>query len=269
MDEDLEQSGSLPELSEIKGIVRRRRWQFLIPFFCGWFLVWGASWLIPSTYRSGTLILVEQPSVPEKYVESNIDSDIQHQRATESISREGIKQRSEQLRAHIEETKKRLGIEQQKADSTEQWRKDRVTEDQRAHKEREAAAPMRWNGSMDIQTLKSLYTKGIITPEDVINEVYKRLKLPTADSAVWLHIFPHAETVKRARDLLKAYPDASTRHPLFGIPFSIKDSIDIKGIPTTAACPAYAYVAEKDSPSYAALIEAGCIAIGKVNLVCS
>jgi hypothetical protein len=136
-------------------------------------------------------------------------------------------------------------------------------------KEREAAAPMRWNGLMDIQTLKSLYTKGIITPEDVINEVYKRLKLPTADSAVWLHIFPHAETVKRARDLLKAYPDASTRHPLFGIPFSIKDSIDIKGIPTTAACPAYAYVAEKDSPSYAALIEAGCIAIGKVNLVCS
>jgi polysaccharide chain length determinant protein (PEP-CTERM system associated) len=79
MDEDLEQAGSLPELSEIKGIVRRRRWQFLIPFFFGWVLVWGASWLIPSTYRSGTLILVEQPSVPEKYVESNIDSDIQRQ----------------------------------------------------------------------------------------------------------------------------------------------------------------------------------------------
>ena len=135
--------------------------------------------------------------------------------------------------------------------------------------EREAAAPTTWNGSMDVQTLKSLYTKGIITPEDVVNEVYRRLKLPTADSAVWLHIFPFAETVKRARDLLKAYPDASTRHPLFGIPFSIKDSIDIKGIPTTAACPAYAYVAENDSPSYAALIEAGCIAIGKVNLVCS
>jgi hypothetical protein len=43
---------------------------------------------------------------------------------------------------------------------------------------------------MDIQTLKSLYTKGIITPEDVVNEVYRRLKLPTADPAVWLHSFP-------------------------------------------------------------------------------
>ena len=67
------------DFNEIKGIVRRRRWQFLVPFFCGWLLVWGASWLIRPTYRSGTLILVEQPSVPEKYVVSNIDSDIQHQ----------------------------------------------------------------------------------------------------------------------------------------------------------------------------------------------
>jgi succinoglycan biosynthesis transport protein ExoP len=79
MEEQLEESNEPIDFTEIKGIVRRRRWQFLVPFFCGWALVWGASWLIPSTYRSGTLILVEQPSVPEKYVISNIDSDIQHQ----------------------------------------------------------------------------------------------------------------------------------------------------------------------------------------------
>ena len=79
MEEELQESGEPLDFAEIKGIVRRRRWQFLVPFFCGWVLVWGASWLIPSTYRSGTLILVEQPSVPEKYVVSNIDSDIQHQ----------------------------------------------------------------------------------------------------------------------------------------------------------------------------------------------
>jgi succinoglycan biosynthesis transport protein ExoP len=79
MEEELQESNEPIDLALIKGIVRRRRWQFLIPFFCGWVLVWGASWLIPSTYRSGTLILVEQPSVPEKYVVSNIDSDIQHQ----------------------------------------------------------------------------------------------------------------------------------------------------------------------------------------------
>jgi protein tyrosine kinase modulator len=79
MEEEQQESFEIPDFAEIKGIVRRRRWQFLVPFFCGWVLVWGASWLIPSTYRSGTLILVEQPSVPEKYVVSNIDSDIQQQ----------------------------------------------------------------------------------------------------------------------------------------------------------------------------------------------
>src|ERR1700693_169221 len=79
MEEELRESSTPIDFGEIKGMVRRRRWQFLALFFCGWLLVWGASWLMPSTYRSGTLILVEQPSVPEKYVESNIDSDIQHQ----------------------------------------------------------------------------------------------------------------------------------------------------------------------------------------------
>jgi len=74
-----EETGTPINFTEIKGMVRRRRWQFLLPFFFGWALVWGASWLIPSTYRSGTLILVEQPSVPEKYVVSNIDTDIQQQ----------------------------------------------------------------------------------------------------------------------------------------------------------------------------------------------
>jgi hypothetical protein len=101
----------------------------------------------------------------------------------------------------------------------------------------------------------------------VVNEVYKRLELPGADPAVWLHVFSQTETLDRARKLLKTYPDPTARHPLFGIPFSIKDSIDIKGLRTTAACPEYAYIAEKDAPSYATLIEAGCIPIGKVNLV--
>jgi len=78
-EEQIQEVAELPDFAEIKGIVRRRRWQFLVPFFLGWLLVWGASWMIHSTYRSGTLILVEQPSVPEKYVVSNIDTDIQQQ----------------------------------------------------------------------------------------------------------------------------------------------------------------------------------------------
>lgn len=79
MEQELQEKSETIELSDIKGIIRRNRWHFLILFFAGWFLVWGISWMLPSVYRSGTLILVEQPAVPEKYVVSNVDSDIQQQ----------------------------------------------------------------------------------------------------------------------------------------------------------------------------------------------
>jgi succinoglycan biosynthesis transport protein ExoP len=78
-EEELLETSEPIDFAEIKGVIRRRRWHFLVPFFFGWLLVWGASWTIPPTYRSGTLILVESPSVPEKYVVSNIESDIQQQ----------------------------------------------------------------------------------------------------------------------------------------------------------------------------------------------
>lgn len=120
---------------------------------------------------------------------------------------------------------------------------------------------------MAIETLRSLYSENILTPETVVKEVYKRLALPDADPAVWLHVIPEETSIQVARDLLKKYPVPSSRPPLFGIPFSIKDSIDIKGLPTTGACPAYAYTAEKDAPSFVLLVEAGAIPIGKVNLV--
>ena len=58
-------------------LVLRRRWHWLLPFFLGWIAVWGASWFLPSVYRSGTLILVEQPSVSKDLVPTNSSSDLQ------------------------------------------------------------------------------------------------------------------------------------------------------------------------------------------------
>jgi succinoglycan biosynthesis transport protein ExoP len=79
MEEELKEKSETIELSDIKGIIRRNRWHFLVLFFAGWLLVWNISWIMPSIYRSGTLILVERPAVPEKLVASNIDTDIQRQ----------------------------------------------------------------------------------------------------------------------------------------------------------------------------------------------
>jgi succinoglycan biosynthesis transport protein ExoP len=58
-------------------ILRRRRWFILLPLFAGWLAVWIVSWWLPSIYRSGTLILVEQPTVPQQFVVPNIAGDLQ------------------------------------------------------------------------------------------------------------------------------------------------------------------------------------------------
>jgi polysaccharide chain length determinant protein (PEP-CTERM system associated) len=72
-----EQNSERPDVQRYLNIVRRRHMQFLIPLFLGWLLVWGSSWIFPVQYKSGTLILVEQPTMPKNYVEPNVSDDLQ------------------------------------------------------------------------------------------------------------------------------------------------------------------------------------------------
>lgn len=65
------------DLQYLVDVVRRRHMQFLVPMFAGWLLVWGASWIIPARYKSGTLILVQQPTMPKDYVVPNISDNLQ------------------------------------------------------------------------------------------------------------------------------------------------------------------------------------------------
>ena len=67
-------------------IVRRRHLQFLIPLFLGWLLVWGSSWVLPPRYKSNTLILVEQPTMPSNLVTPNVNENLQDR--LESISQQ-------------------------------------------------------------------------------------------------------------------------------------------------------------------------------------
>jgi protein tyrosine kinase modulator len=78
MVEDLDEktSGGF-DLPHYLGMVRRRHMQFLILLLLGWLAVWGSSWVLPSRYRSGTLILVEQPTMPKDYVTPNVNDDLQ------------------------------------------------------------------------------------------------------------------------------------------------------------------------------------------------
>jgi succinoglycan biosynthesis transport protein ExoP len=77
VDELEEKPGEGVNLQQYVDVIRRRHMYFLIPFFLGWLVVWSASWLLPSRYKSGTLILVEQPSMPKDYVTPNVTDDLQ------------------------------------------------------------------------------------------------------------------------------------------------------------------------------------------------
>ena len=79
MPEILEEQNSEPlDLQRYLDVARRRYPIFLIAVFLGWLIVWGASWILPVRYKSSTLILVEQPTMPKNYVEPNVSDDLQN-----------------------------------------------------------------------------------------------------------------------------------------------------------------------------------------------
>jgi polysaccharide biosynthesis transport protein len=78
MAEEPDEQNSEPlDLQRYLSIVRRRHMHFFIPLLVGWLAVWGASWVLPARYKSSTLILVEQPTMPKNYIESNVNDNLQ------------------------------------------------------------------------------------------------------------------------------------------------------------------------------------------------
>ena len=99
-------------------------------------------------------------------------------------------------------------------------------------------------------------------PEDTIATTYRRIR-DYNDPAVFISLRDEADARAEAREL--AGRDGSEL-PLFGVPVAVKDNIDVAGLPTTAACPAFAYTPNKDATAVARLRAAGAIIIGKTNL---
>ncbi len=114
--------------------------------------------------------------------------------------------------------------------------------------------------SFEIGALHAAYGSGL-SPEAVIDEALRRLA-ESDDEGIFLHLRPRDVLLAEAR-ALGAFDPAK---PLWGIPFAVKDNIDVAGCPTTAACPAFAYHPETDAFVVAALRRAGAIPMGKTNL---
>lgn len=121
---------------------------------------------------------------------------------------------------------------------------------------------LRASDSLDLQTLGARLRSGTVRPSNVVSGVLDRI-LARGDDKAWIHVLPRAELDARAAELERRGPDGL---PLYGVPFAIKDNIDLAGHPTTAACPEYAYVAQHTASVVQALLDAGAMLIGKTNL---
>ncbi len=121
---------------------------------------------------------------------------------------------------------------------------------------------MEMKTQLDIQSLERAYGSGILTPRQLLASIRETIR--AADNPnIWIHLLSDAELEPYLQRLEATDPGSL---PLYGVPFGIKDNIDLAGIPTTAACPEYAYTPQLSAPAVAQLIEAGAIPIGKTNL---
>jgi allophanate hydrolase len=116
--------------------------------------------------------------------------------------------------------------------------------------------------NLDLTSLRRAYAEGSLTPAQVIDEALRR----SADQR-----FPNVWIEKNSREhLLKlavALPaEPADKLPLYGVPFAIKDNIDLAGIKTTAGCPDFAYAPETSAGVVERLIAAGALPIGKTNM---
>ncbi|MDI4636283.1 MULTISPECIES: allophanate hydrolase [Halomonadaceae] len=115
---------------------------------------------------------------------------------------------------------------------------------------------------MSIATLAAAYRDATLTPRALIEQLLADASERGHDPA-WITRLSHEQLAPYLERLEATAPEAL---PLYGIPFAIKDNIDLAGVPTTAGCPAFAYTPEENAFVVQCLIDAGAIPLGKTNL---
>ncbi len=117
---------------------------------------------------------------------------------------------------------------------------------------------------LDLSSLRAAYDAGALSPSMLVESLYDSAD-DAGMAAIWIHRIARAAAVEAARTLEDKRHARGTL-PLYGIPFAVKDNIDVEGLPTTAGCPQFSYVAQRTAPVVARLLDAGALLLGKTNL---
>ncbi|KAF7512444.1 hypothetical protein GJ744_001379 [Endocarpon pusillum] len=126
--------------------------------------------------------------------------------------------------------------------------------------------PPYWDGSLDITSLHAAYRNGL-SPITVAEALYDRIeKYQRIDPGVWIYLRSKDAVLADAKKLVEKYPEKHALPSLYGIPFNVKDSIDVAGLHTTTACPPLAHIPPKSARAYDLVLEEGGLFMGKVNL---
>jgi allophanate hydrolase len=115
--------------------------------------------------------------------------------------------------------------------------------------------------------LREIYRSNPRAVLQVLAEVRRRIS-DYSDPSVWIHRCDWDQVMGKADSLLEGLAARGNLagYPLFGIPFAVKDNIDVAGLPTSAGCPAFAYTAKATAFCVARLEAAGAVLIGKTNM---
>lgn len=119
--------------------------------------------------------------------------------------------------------------------------------------------------SLDLARLGAALDAEALTPSDIVHEVLARIAASEPVHHAWIHVIARERLLARAA-ALEAQRARGERLPLYGLPFAVKDNIDVAGEPTTAACPEYSYIASQAAYAVRRLEDAGAICIGKTNM---
>lgn len=127
-------------------------------------------------------------------------------------------------------------------------------------------SPTTLDGDLSPAALRRLYLSGRARPTEVVKDVLQRIQDYRArDKAVWTHL-ESADAVLQAARALEGRFAGQPLPQLYGLPFAVKDNIDVAKVPTTAASSAYTYIPTENAVVVAKLLDEGAIFIGKTNL---